>query len=84
MRQKISAYIEERNTALFSLDRPTIEKFMKRHGNSIPDNDIVFWAGVYKCICNIKNAPPHLIEKGKTWLHAHGMSEKIVLSAYYN
>jgi len=70
-------YVKERNAVLFSLDRERIESYMIKRGYEVPKNDIVFWAGVYKSICNTKNAPKDLVSQAKTWLHAHGMSERV-------
>lgn len=83
MKARISKFVEERDAALFSLDRPTIEAYFKKRGMKLPENETVFWAGVYKSICNITSAPPELVEKAKKWLHAHGMSEKISFPAYH-
>ena len=80
MRARIANFVKERNEALFSLDRERIEAYLKRRGCDVPDNDIVFWAGVYKSICNITNAPEDLVRKAKEWLHTHGMSEHVNLS----
>jgi len=41
---------KERNEALFSLDRQKIEAYLRKRGKAVPENDIVFWASVYKCI----------------------------------
>ena len=40
----------------------------------IPESDISFWGGVYKCICNIKESPKELRYKALGWLIEHGMS----------
>ena len=80
MKARIASFIKERNAALFSLDRPTIEAYLKKRGLGIPDNDIVFWASVYKCIYNIKDAPTELKEKATAWLHANGMHGEIAVA----
>ena len=38
---------------------------------------VVFWAGVYKAICEIKNAPEEKVQIARTWLKAHGFSASI-------
>jgi hypothetical protein len=73
----IEQFVKERNEALFSLDRKKIETYFAKYGEPLPDNDIVFWAMVHKCICNIKNAPGDLVKESTTWLLAHGMSPSI-------
>ena len=79
MRARIANFVKERNEVLFSLDRDRIEAYLIRRGCVVPENDIVFWAGVYKSICNITDAPAELVQKAQDWLHAHGMSERINL-----
>ena len=79
MKARIASFVKERNEVLFSLDRERIEAYLIKRGYDIPDNDIVFWAAIYKSICNITDAPVELVQKAKDWLHAHGMSECINL-----
>ncbi len=73
------SFVKERNDALFSLDRKTIEAYCAKHGDTetaeLPDQ--VFWAGVYKAICGIRNAPEDKVRSARTWLAAHGYSETI-------
>lgn len=71
------SFIKERNKALFSYDEAKIKAHMRKYGVQIPDNEIVFWAAVNKCICNITSAPPELVAKAEKWLAEHGMSKEI-------
>lgn len=48
MESRLAKFVKERNEALFSLDRSTIEAYLKKRGMGVPENDIVFWAAVYK------------------------------------
>ena len=77
MESRLAKFVKERNEALFSLDRPTIEAYLKKRGMGVPENDIVFWAAVYKCIYNITDAPAELKEKAIAWLQAHGMRGEV-------
>ena len=79
MKARIASFVKERNEVLFSLDRDRIEAYFGNQGVELPEDDIVFWAGVYKSICNITGAPAELVQKAQDWLHAHGMSERINL-----
>ena len=74
-------FVKERNDALFSLNRKTIEAYCAKHGDTEAPNlpDQVFWAGVYKAICAIKNAPEDKVKTARTWLKANGFSETIRL-----
>lgn len=66
----VERIVKERNEALFSLDRKKIERYLKKYGQAeftkAPEN--IFWAGVYKAICEINDAPPELVEKASSWL----------------
>lgn len=77
MKARIQKFVDERNEILFSLDRERIEQYMKKRGLAIPNDDTVFWAGIYKSICNITNAPPELVAKAEAWLCEHRMSPRI-------
>lgn len=77
MKARIPNFAKERNEALFSLDRERIEAYMKKYNIEMPEDETVFWAGVYKGICNVQNAPEDLVEKAKKWLNEHGMSPEI-------
>ena len=78
-----ASFVKERNQALFSLDRHKITEYFRKRGSDVPKNDIVFWAAVYKCICNIKDAPAELKEHAEMWLRSHGMSSKIAVPRPY-
>lgn len=75
----VANFVKERNDALFSLDRKKIEAYCAKYDDSdssyVPD--VVFWAGVYKAICAIKNAPEEKVRIARTWLKAHGFSASI-------
>ena len=74
-------FVKERNDALFSLDRKKIEAYCAKHGDTdtaeLPDP--VFWAGVYKASCAIRNAPEDKVREARTWLASHGFSDTIRL-----
>ena len=77
----VASFVKERNDALFSLDREKIEAYCAKHGDTespeLPDQ--VFWAGVYKAICAITNAPEDKVQIARSWLKANGYSETIRL-----
>lgn len=75
----VASFVKERNDALFSLDRRKIEAYCAKYGDndSAGMPDVVFWAGVYKAICAIKNAPEDKVLIARTWLKAHGFSASI-------
>jgi NADPH-dependent 7-cyano-7-deazaguanine reductase QueF len=77
----IEHFVKERNEALFSLDRTAIEKYFRKCGIAIPENETLFWATVFKCICNITNAPDELVITAEKWLLMHGMSPCISVKA---
>ena len=75
----VANFVKERNEALFSLDRKKIEAYCAKYGDGESANvpDVVFWAGVYKAICEIKDAPEEKVQIARTWLKAHGFSASI-------
>lgn len=75
--KEIKKFVNERNAALFSLDRARIEAFFEKYNLEKPVNDTVFWAVVYKCICSITSAPPDIAAQANTWLLEHGMTPGI-------
>lgn len=75
--EKIKEFVKERNEALFSLDEKKIKAYMKKYCVPEPHNERIFWAMVYKAICNITDAPPEVKDKAKAWLKEHGFKEDI-------
>ena len=75
--KEIKKFVNERNAALFSLDRARIEAFFEKYELEKPVNDTVFWAVVYKCICSITSAPPDIAAQASAWLLEHGMTPEI-------
>lgn len=76
---EIREYVRERDEALFSLDRPTIEAFFRKYGNDYiaEQDEIIFWGTVYVAICHITTAPPELVETAEKWLAEHNMSSDL-------
>lgn len=72
--------VQERNEALFSLDKNKIMAYLRKY--NLPteaSSDVVFWAGIYKAICNIRNAPEPIVEEARAWLNERGFSTTISL-----
>lgn len=78
MIKPIEEFVKQRNEALFSLDRDKIIKFYELAYNKAEAekfakvDEKVFWAAVYKAICNIINAPEDLKAKAEKWLTENG------------
>lgn len=70
----IARFVKSRNNALFSLDEKKIKAHLKRYGVPIPENEEVFWIGVYKSILAITDAPEELQTKAVDWLISRGYS----------
>lgn len=65
---KINEFNKNRNEALLSLDKEKIIKFSEKWGVKMPQNDLVFWAGVHKAIMYLNAATPEQKEKSMNWL----------------
>ncbi len=65
-------FVKERNEALLSLDRKKIERYCKKYGVTLPNNDEAFWLGVHKARCAIADLPLEERRKSVRWLHEHG------------
>lgn len=70
-------FLRDRNEALFSLDEKKIRKYCQKYGVVMPENERVFWAGVYKSILAIPDSPSHLRRKAENWLDSHGFKRTI-------
>lgn len=71
------AYVKERNEALWSLDEGKIKTFLRKYKRQWPENDFVFWAGVYKGVLAIVDTPEDVKAKARAWLDEHHMSYSI-------
>lgn len=74
---QMKSFVQERNMALFSLDKERILAYLKKYQGDIeeesrPENDEIFWASIYKAILQITSAPPELRDKSERWLREHG------------
>ena len=68
----LKKFVEERNKAILSLDREKIEKYAKKYGVKLPDDETIFWAGVHKAVIGISSATEQQKESSKKWLIEHG------------
>ena len=73
----IETFKRERDAALFSLDKDVLLTYCRKYGVPIPDNELVFWAGIYKCICALPSAPPEKKAFSTEWLLSHGFKAEI-------
>ena len=73
----IKKFVKERNEAIFSLEKEKIVAYCKKYDIPIPENEQVFWVGVYKSILAIENSPEHLKQKAIERLDEHGFKRTI-------
>ncbi len=72
MSKDVEEFIKERNAALLTLDRPTIEAFTKKYGTDwAPSSDEVFWRAVHKARTAIPALPKEDRDLSEQWLHDH-------------
>lgn len=69
----IRDYVAERDAALLSLDRATIEAFCIEYGLGISSKDDTFWATVHKARTAAKTLPLEARSLSKAWLTERGL-----------
>jgi len=77
MSEKLRKYAEERDAALLSLDKKKIQMFLTNYGVPIPENEMVFWAGVHEAILHINAASAEQRINSVMWLYEHGFRVEI-------
>lgn len=75
-------FLKEREKVFASMNKEQIIEYCKKYSITIPEKEDVFWAGVYKTICNLFLNPDTLItmeqyNKSYNWLKEHGYSPSI-------
>jgi hypothetical protein len=73
---EIRAMVQERNTALASLNETTIRAYAAKYGARLPSDQQTFWAAVHKAITAIPDLPADLRQRSIAWLKARGMSHR--------
>ncbi len=68
----IRKFVKERDAALLSLDKEKIQRFCKKHGTPIPQDEKVFWAGVHKAILHMNAATEEQKLDSTLWLLENG------------
>lgn len=66
------AYITDRNNAFLSMDEQVIAAHCRRYGIQMPQNPIVFWAGIHKMRLSIAEFPEKERSLSRAWLMEHG------------
>lgn len=75
-------FTEDRNNAFFSMDETKIKEYCVKYDVPIPDDEITFWAGVHKVICNLfllEDSPVSMEQylESYHWLEDNGYSPDI-------
>lgn len=65
-------FVQERNSALLSLNREKILAYCHKYGVNIPGDGKAFWAAVYKARMGIKGFPEAEKQISRDWLNVHG------------
>lgn len=76
-RQQRNDYCKERDKVFLSLDEKRIREFCKKYRINVPENDLAFWAGVHKTICNLNAASVKQKTNSLAWLLEHGFKPEI-------
>lgn len=67
-----TAFLQERNAALLSLDYRIITSYMRHYGVTVPADMQMFWAGVHKARCMWAGCPKMARAESAAWLIQHG------------
>lgn len=51
----MNGYQDELKKVLLTYDKEKIKEFMYKYNKNMPRNNLAFWAGVHKGICNLPN-----------------------------
>lgn len=70
-RKNFEEFIRMRDTILLSLNKEKIMAFSKLCNIPMPEDDLVFWAGVHKAVLAIKSATPEQKLYSERWLTEH-------------
>ena len=65
-------FLRDRDNALLSLDKEKIVAYCNKYGVPIPDNELVFWAGVHKGIIAMNASTAEQKRNSAMWLVEHG------------
>lgn len=73
----VKQFIKDRDEAFLSMDKDKILEYCHKYGVPVPDNELVFWAGIHKAICALASAPQTKKDYSRKWLLDHGFSSEI-------
>ena len=73
----MNSYQDELKKVLLTYDTDKIKEFMHKHNKNMPRNNLAFWAGVHKGICNLPNCTNKEKEFSRKWLKKHEFKEEI-------
>lgn len=68
----IAQLVKDRDAALLSMDKATIEAYMIKYDVPKPSNESVFWLMVHKARTGATALPMFERAASKTWLHVRG------------
>ena len=77
MKCNIKNFVKERNEALFSLDKEKLLNYCKKYDIPIPENELVFWAGVHKARLGVTSLCDEKKQESIEWLNEHGFKPYI-------
>lgn len=70
----IEEFVKDRDEAFLSLDKEKIIAYMNKYDVDVPQNELVFWAGVHKAIMQLRSASKEQKEKSSSWLLKNGFN----------
>jgi hypothetical protein len=64
--------IQDRDTALLSLDEAQIRAYAAKYNVPLPENMTVFWLAIHKARASVTTFPASVREQSIAWLKEHG------------
>lgn len=65
-------FLKDRRKALLSMKKATIEAYCQKYGDTLPQEESVFWLAIHKARTGATDLPLFERAASKRWLHLHG------------
>lgn len=78
-------FIKDRIEAFTSMDKEKILAYCRKYKITLPKDEVTFWAGVHKAVCNLylleeDSISKEQYDKSYDWLAEHGYNPSISIN----